>query len=229
MYIFRHNVSRIKHSFLVNKDLFVSLPFGCRQKWVLFLTDRRQDSMWSNMHLLVMPKHIWGWWGGKTEGEQQSFFPGSKRLSLGEPRQQSQQEGRVHRTELQKQKQSLVENNFWMAQPILFLTLQTQRTEKHGKTEKLWQKAKMPRVETILRSVSSQCCTSVCVTKALPCSSQNLQHRAIQTESIRGIVDEGRALELGELGSCATPACNTVGPSYHSTSVTFQVFWNSII
>lgn len=78
-----------------------------------------------------------GWWAGKTDGEQQGLFPGNKRLSLGDPKQQSQQEGRVHRTELQKQRQSLVENHFGVAQPILFLTLQTQRTEKNGKTEKL--------------------------------------------------------------------------------------------
>lgn len=84
-----------------------------------------------------MPKHLWGWWGGKTVGQQQNLFPGNKRLSMGDPKQQSQQEGRVHRRELQKQKQSLVENHFWVAQPILFLSLQTQRTEKHGKTEKL--------------------------------------------------------------------------------------------
>lgn len=63
--------------------------------------------------------------GGKTDGEQQSLFPGNKRPSLGGPKQQSQWEGRVHTTELQKQKQSLVENHFWVAQTILFVTLQT--------------------------------------------------------------------------------------------------------
>lgn len=45
-----------------------------------------------------------GWWAKKTDGDQQNLFPGSMRLSLGHPKQQSQQEGGVHRTELQKQK-----------------------------------------------------------------------------------------------------------------------------
>lgn len=196
-----------------------------------FLFSDRQEARLC-MRQYSSPSHAqtyMGWWAGKTDGEQQGLFPGNKRLSLGDPKQQSQQEGRVHRTELQKHRQSLVENHFGVAQPILFLTLQTQRTEKNGKTEKLWQKAKIPRVETILRSVSSQCCTSVCVTKALPSSSQNEQRGVIQAESSRGTVAEGRALELGELGSCVTPACNTAGTGYHSESVTIQVFWKSII
>jgi len=49
--------------------------------------------------------------------------------NLGYPKQQSQLEGRVHKTELQKQKQSPGENHFWLAQPALFFTY------KHGALE----------------------------------------------------------------------------------------------
>lgn len=75
---------------------------------------------------------------------------GSNRTYLKDPKQQSQPGGRVHKTELQKQKQFPGENHSWVAQPIMFFFLETWRTGKHGNTEMLrLKKVNISKAETV--------------------------------------------------------------------------------
>lgn len=110
--------------------------------------------------------------GGKNYGGQQNPLPGNKRPWEIQSSKVNWKEGCIK--QLQKQKQSPGKNHFWVAQPILVFTLQMQRTRKHGSAERLRQKkVNIPKVETILRSISSQRSIPVCIAKALPSSSQN--------------------------------------------------------